>query len=475
MSAVTQAPRLARFGPAFARSRQELRPGACLFLGLVGAAAAAADAPLVGRLGLHTPGLLRFLVLASAAALAQLYVVHTPRNQVFHTALVFVIAAVLLLPPELVALMCVLQHVPDWIKERYRWYIQTFNICNYTLDALAAVYVSRLVRTLPFADDRLRLGVAALAACAVFLALNRLTLAAMLRLARGLSFRETGLFSHEDVALDFVLAAIGVVLAICWLVDPWLVPAALAPLLLTYYTQRSAHKLQRASETIQVQHRSLEEAYGLLRQRTTAALQGLAATVDARDAYTAGHSRRVQAISLRLGRELGLSEEELELLGQAALLHDIGKLGVPDAVLLKPDRLNEEEWRSMRSHAEEGAKIIAHLDFLAPAIGAIRHHHERFDGSGYPEGLKGDQIPLHARIIHLADALDSMLTTRTYRAALPLATVLAEVRQATGTQFCPRCVAAFERLIADEHFREALGCRAPQAIEPEPRLLRSVA
>jgi diguanylate cyclase (GGDEF)-like protein/putative nucleotidyltransferase with HDIG domain len=213
------------------------------------------------------------------------------------------------------------------------------------------------------------------------------------------------------------------------------------------HTQKSAAKLREAAETIQSQNVSLEQANRLLRERSTAAMESLSATVDARDSYTAGHSRRVQQLSLAIGRELGLSQAELDLLGHAALFHDIGKLAIPDAILLKPASLTAEEWALMQRHAEEGARIIDRLGFLQDAVPAIRHHHERFDGTGYPDRIVGEEIPLGARIIHVADALDSMLTTRIYRAARPVNEALAEVKNKAGSQFCPRCVQALERIL----------------------------
>ena len=227
------------------------------------------------------------------------------------------------------------------------------------------------------------------------------------------------------------------------------------------HTQRSAQKLRAAAETIQSQNVSLEQANRLLRERSTAAMESLSATVDARDAYTAGHSRRVQQLALAIGRELGLSQAELDLLGHAALFHDIGKLAVPDAILLKPAVLTDDEWALMQRHSDEGARIIDRLGFLNDAVPAIRHHHERFDGTGYPDGLKGEEIPLGARIIHVADALDSMLTTRIYRAARPAMEAMDELKGAAGSQFCPRCVDALERvlppeILADEAARHQL-------------------
>ena len=176
-----------------------------------------------------------------------------------------------------------------------------------------------------------------------------------------------------------------------------------------------AEQLRRGADTLQTLNRSLERANRLLRERSAAAMETLSAAVDARDSHTAGHSRRVQTLALLLGRELGLSEAELEALGHAARFHDVGKLAVPEAILLKSEKLGEVDWVVMRRHPEVGAHLIEHLGFLDDALPAIRHHHERFDGTGYPDKLAGEDIPLGARIIHLADALDAMLT----RAAVP--------------------------------------------------------
>jgi diguanylate cyclase (GGDEF)-like protein/putative nucleotidyltransferase with HDIG domain len=216
------------------------------------------------------------------------------------------------------------------------------------------------------------------------------------------------------------------------------------------HTKQSVRKLREAAETIQQQNASLEQANQLLRERSMAAMESLAATVDARDAYTAGHARRVQRLALALGRALDLSRAELDVLSYAALFHDIGKLAIPDAILLKPGPLTVEEWARMREHADEGARIIGRLDFLRDSVPAIRHHHERWDGTGYPAALAGNEIPLGARIIHVVDALDSMLTTRLYRAGRPLDEVVLEIRAGAGTQFCPRCVDALERVLAAE-------------------------
>jgi diguanylate cyclase (GGDEF)-like protein len=229
------------------------------------------------------------------------------------------------------------------------------------------------------------------------------------------------------------------------------------------HTEESVRQLRDAAETIELQNESLTRANVLLRDRATEAMESLAAAVDARDAYTAGHSRRVQEIAVTVGRELALDDSELESLSFAALFHDVGKLGVPDSVLLKRGPLDDDERWIVRRHAEEGERIIAHLGFLSNATPAIRHHHEHWDGSGYPDGLKGQEIPIGARILHVADAFDSMISDRVYRSAMTLTEALAELRQAAGGQFCPSCVGALERLVANGALSHVIDPHAPSA------------
>ena len=229
------------------------------------------------------------------------------------------------------------------------------------------------------------------------------------------------------------------------------------------HTEASVRRLRDAAETIELQNESLTRANTLLRDRATEAMESLAAAVDARDAYTAGHSRRVQEIAVTLGRELALDDAELESLSYAALFHDVGKLGVPDSVLLKNGPLDEDERWIVRRHAEEGERIIAHLGFLSNATPAIRHHHEHWDGSGYPDGLRGQEIPIGARILHVSDAFDSMISDRVYRPAMTLTEALAELRRAAGKQFCPSCVAALEKLVASGSLSHVIDSHAPSA------------
>jgi diguanylate cyclase (GGDEF)-like protein/putative nucleotidyltransferase with HDIG domain len=346
----------------------------------------------------------------------------------------------------------------DWSARRQPLHNVLFNIGALTLASLTAASIFNLAHFFPDGTTH-RLAIAALGllAGAGYFVVNM----GLVSLALALQGHERwwNVFREQFAWLlphYVVYGFIGGVMALAYEAVNLLALAVFAvPLLLMRKTQeaylkhthRSAQKLRQAAETIQSQNVSLEMANKLLKERSTAAMESLSATVDARDSYTAGHSRRVQQLALAIGRELGLSQVELDLLGHAALFHDIGKLAIPDAILLKPASLTPDEWSLMQRHAEEGARIIDRLGFLNDAVPAIRHHHERFDGTGYPDRLAGEDIPLGARIIHVADALDSMLTTRIYRAARPAAEALQELRASAGTQFCPRCVGALERIL----------------------------
>ena len=184
---------------------------------------------------------------------------------------------------------------------------------------------------------------------------------------------------------------------------------------------------------------SLEDAY-----RST--LKALTAALETRDAETHGHSERVVTFSLRLGRELGLSREELKSLEFGSLLHDIGKIGVPDAILRKPAKLNEEEWMRMREHPLHGQQILRDIEFLRGAARVVAQHHERWDGSGYPLGLRGEEIDLNARIFAVADAFDAMISDRVYRRGRTYETAAEELDRWAGRQFDPRVVEAFHRV-----------------------------
>ena len=169
----------------------------------------------------------------------------------------------------------------------------------------------------------------------------------------------------------------------------------------------------------------------------------IAEYVEARDPTTYGHSENVAIISELIGKATGLSTRELADLRAAALMHDVGKVGIPDFILVKPCKLTEDEWKLMKTHSAKGAEIVGCIEGLANLVPVIRHHHEWYDGSGYPDGLKGEEIPLGARIISIADAYDTMTSERPYSEAMPQESALDELRRCAGTQFDPHLVDTF--------------------------------
>lgn len=193
-------------------------------------------------------------------------------------------------------------------------------------------------------------------------------------------------------------------------------------------------------------------------------LLGLANALEAKDPYTRGHSERVGAVSRSLAQALGLSAPEAETIGQAGLLHDIGKIGVPEAVLRKRGALEPDEWELMRRHPLIGAQIVAPFEFFAAGALTIRHHHERCDGDGYPDGLVGEAIPLGARIVAVVDVFDALTSDRPYRAALPRDEALEHLRGQAGRTLDARIVTAFLELARELPLAEPnVGDRAPLA------------
>lgn len=200
-----------------------------------------------------------------------------------------------------------------------------------------------------------------------------------------------------------------------------------------------AHQVAVAIENAGLYHELKESFYETI---------GLVADmIEKRDPYTGGHTRRVMQHALATGIALHLSAADIEALHLAAVLHDIGKVAVPDTVLAKTGLLDDDEWRAMRAHAETAAEILGHVRGLRASIPGVRGHHERLDGAGYPDGLAGEDIPLQARIIAVADAFDAMTTDRPYRTGMSVADAVRELRRCTGTQFDGRVVGSFVRTL----------------------------
>jgi putative nucleotidyltransferase with HDIG domain len=258
-----------------------------------------------------------------------------------------------------------------------------------------------------------------------------------LRGTRGTAVGAAEVALDESVVTDTISQArwtiwyaVGIVFAILWLALAILVSGA------SMRMRRQTHDLAAHSHDLLESSRELEAT--LLET-----IETLNAAVEARDPYTAGHSQRVRRVSLAVGRELRLTPKQLGALATAALFHDIGKIGMPDSILTKPERLDRAEQIVMREHAARGAEIVSRISSLKGCVPAIRHHHERWDGLGYPDGLSGKEIPIEAAIIAIADAWDAMTTDRPYAAALSMEEATMQLYAAKGKQFNPAVVDAF--------------------------------
>ena len=212
---------------------------------------------------------------------------------------------------------------------------------------------------------------------------------------------------------------------------------------LALFVRLASRTLHGQAATLRARSRELMDSYRRLEESSLEAIESLNAAVDAKDPYTAGHSARVQRVSLAVAEELGVARERFDAIRFGGLFHDIGKIAVPDRVLTKSGALDDGEYAVIQRHPADGAEIVSHFGRLREAVPLIRHHHERWDGKGYPDGLAGEEVPVEAFIVGLADAWDAMTTDRPYRGALTMEAAAAEVRRCRGTQFCPAVVDAF--------------------------------
>lgn len=202
------------------------------------------------------------------------------------------------------------------------------------------------------------------------------------------------------------------------------------------YRQNLEQMVEQRTKQLQTAMKRIEHTYD-------ETLEALGAALDLRDTETEGHSRRVSRFCLEMAKAMGCAAEQLKQIARGSYLHDIGKIGIPDSILLKPGRLNEEETAVMQTHARVGYDLVSRIGFLAPAAEIVLTHQERYDGTGYPQGLVGDEIPLGSRIFAVADTLDAMTSDRPYRLALPLSAARAEIARESGRQFDPEVVRVF--------------------------------
>ena len=328
-----------------------------------------------------------------------------------------------------VAFVCALI---QWLRRRGQLYKAAFDAANFALSAAAGSLVFHALG----GQRMLAAAVAGLA----FVALNNGLLCLVMSLAEHTCLRVVWLERFHWARFHFVLfgpLALAATIAYEQIGVPGLAAFAVPPALMIFSVRQYIERTANAVEEIRNANMRLRRAH----RETIAALSR---SMDAKDLYTGAHVDRVAAVAVALAKRLGYTGDELEAIEIGALLHDIGKIGVPEQILRKPGPLDDAEWQVMRTHPLVSDHILAELDLHPIVRQCARSSHERIDGMGYPDGLSGDAIPLPARIVFVADAFDALTTSRPYRVPRPPLVALAEIRANAGTQFCARVVAALD-------------------------------
>ena len=379
---------------------------------------------------LHGRTTLQALLLGAMTALAWRYPVQFGPKSKIYTTSAATFAGALLLPPWLaMAVAAAGVAVGEWLAPG-RLVRRLFNVAALSLNVLlAAAIIARL------GDDRLLLDTSARDIVAI-------ALAAATHYAVNAALVETiGALQQRRNPLPGVLSRHG-----------RLLPQRIALYVLGVFTAMvgNAQPLALVFSAIPVWavYRSLRDG-ALLRSQTRTAVEELADIVDMRDRYTFEHSKRVAELALALARRLKLPAEQAETIAMAARVHDVGKIGIRSTTLFKPDAMDEAEWEEMRTHPEVGARLISRFPDFAAGREIVLHHHERWDGKGYPGTLAGTAIPYGARLVAVADTFDAMTSHRAYRRALPPDRVLAELERGRGAQFDPELLDAFLALLHD--------------------------
>jgi diguanylate cyclase (GGDEF)-like protein/putative nucleotidyltransferase with HDIG domain len=319
-------------------------------------------------------------------------------------------------------------------KSRPRLVQVSFNVMTITV----AIAVTASVSTAPFLrafgpNDPIRL---AAVACTYFV-VNTFPVGAIIALTERKSFRKIWNDCYFwSFPYYMIGAAIAQVLHLANQRFGWQISSLILPLVYLIFRSYSAYLGRLSTEKVHA------EEVAALHLRT---IEALSLAIDAKDRTTSEHLRRVELFAIEIGKELGLSQDELDALRAAALLHDIGKLAVPEHIISKPGTLTPEEFEKMKIHAIVGAEILEEVDFPYPVVPIVRAHHEKWDGSGYPHGLRGEKIPIGARILAVVDCLDALASDRQYRRAMPLREAMAHVASEAGTSYDPKVVEILAR------------------------------
>ena len=376
----------------------------------------------------------RVATLLALTLVLQLFSVRVYGRGSVSVSAIGMLASVFLVDTGTAMAIAVVAALAHSVRRRAQPHKAIFDAANFAISTATASVVFQVAGTW-------RPGAAVLAGC-VFAALNNGLLCLAMSLAEGASWRTIWLERFHWARYHFALfgpVALGASIAYEKTGIAGLAAFALPPALMMLSVAQYLERTTAAVDEIRQANLKLRRAH-----RDTIA--ALSRSMEAKDVYTGGHTERVAALAVALAKQLGFRGEELEAIEIGALLHDIGKIGVPEQILLKRAPLDKAEWDVIKTHPLTSDYILSELDLHPIVRQCARSSHERIDGKGYPDGLAGDEIPLAARIVSVADALDALTSDRPYRPARSLIAALAEINEHAGTQFCPDVVAALGRL-----------------------------
>ena len=401
-----------------------------------------------------------FVTLTLLTTFLTLHTIQFSTFKTFEGSTISVVAALFLLPPWLFIVHILFAYTVKWLKEgwieqdpTYPSYVRYFNIATSLIGGAGGylmLYQTNLVLINPLSARAI---LQVIAICLVHVMIQQIALGGWLIFVRNVPWRQISIWG-EGLSLELPQALVGYLGAKIYLHEPLLALFLLAPLILTYQASLLPKLQAEAMGTLKRLTGELTEKNHAIQQLNNDLFATLAKIFDAHDPYVGGHAAQVAAYAVAIAREMQLPTDRIEILRQSAYLHDIGKIAIPDVILHKPERLTEQEYQFVKKHSDIGADFVdtsLGLKHLAPFI---RHHHERWDGTGYPQGLAAEAIPLEARILNICDSVEAMASDRPYHHAMSVNQILEEVKRCAGHQFDPHVVDAFIRVTEQEgtHF-----------------------
>ncbi|MCB0064423.1 MAG: HD-GYP domain-containing protein [Caldilineaceae bacterium] len=406
---------------------------------------------------LHSPASMSlWLLVVVITTFMRFAVTEGPQHRSYEASTIALFAGTLLLAEWQFVLVVLISFTLEWIQQRIAnstmlraWYVQPFNMAKTILGGLSVYWLADLL-TISRANLHTTASVNfILLAILTYVLVNQLLLAMWLLLVRGLSFWDTGMV-RDSILVEIPLAMIGYI-AVVLLQQSAILPLfMLAPIALIYQSFMIPKLQADAITRMEDVNRELVGANEEIQRLNDELFLTLAKIFDARDPYVGSHAAQVATYAVAIAQEMDLPPERVEIVRQSAYLHDIGKIAIPEAILHKPEKLTDAEYEFIKKHAEIGADFISTSHGLRHLAPFIRHHHERWDGRGYPDGLAGHEIPLEARILNVCDSIEAMASDRPYHKAMSTEQIVGEVINCVGTQFDPEVAKAFIRIAERE-------------------------